>query len=166
MKRYIRWYHPILFGIIPVFALFQINFTQINPEEVIRPLVLCILFAILSLVFINLLIKNPDRAALITSLFICLVYSYGHIYNTFENQTVSGFLFGRHRIMIVLWLGFFIFGMWLIKQKLKNPTPLNNYLNIVGLILIGQFRSCRLVFPPITNREINRFPSKDLIRKN
>jgi hypothetical protein len=69
--------------------------------------------------------------------FICLIYSYGHVYNRFENQVVFGFPIGRHRIMIFLWLGFLSIGAWIILKKIKNPIPLNGYLNIVGLILIS-----------------------------
>lgn len=137
MKPYLHLYHPILFGIIPVLALFQINFTQIKPNEIIRPFILSIFFAILSLLLINLLIKNPEKAALISTLFICLVYSYGHVYNRFENQAVFGFSIGRHRIMTFLWLGVLLIGAWIILKKIKNPVFLNGYLNTIGLILIS-----------------------------
>jgi hypothetical protein len=137
MKPYLRWYHPILFGIIPVLTLFQVNFTQVSPEVLVRPIILSALFALISLLVINTLIKNIDDAALITTFFIFMVYSYGHIYNKIENQEFFGFLIGRHRIMIIVWFIIIALGIWLIRKKLKTPYQLNRYLNVVGLVFIA-----------------------------
>lgn len=137
MKQYFRWYHPFLFGIIPVLSIFQVNFTQVSPEEVLRPLILSFLFALLSVLLINILISNIAKAALITTLLFCLIYSYGHVYNNIENQELFGLLIGRHRILLSVWIFVFALSTWLILKKLRNPFPLNRYLNVVGLILIG-----------------------------
>jgi hypothetical protein len=141
------WYfHPILFGIYPIVALLAANISQIRPEAAIRSFIISAVLAIVLYGFALLLIRNRSVAAIFSTFFFLLFYSYGHIYQLIEGKLVGGFDIGRHRFLGIVWLLLFAAGAWLIFQKAKKADTFNSLLNTVSIILmvlplfqIGQF---------------------------
>src|SRR4030066_609807 len=73
--------HPFLFAVFPVLFLYSHNIREILPDVVIKPLIAVIILTVILVVILNFLIKNQEKAALLSSLFIVLFFSYGHVAN-------------------------------------------------------------------------------------
>src|SRR5512133_3684196 len=141
------WYfHPILFGIYPIVALLAANISQIRPEAAIRSFIISAVLAVVLYGLALLLIRNRSLAAIFSTFFFLLFFSYGHIYQLIEGKVVGGLDIGRHRFLGTVWLLLFAAGTWLIFQKAKKADIFNSLLNTVSIILmvlplfqIGQF---------------------------
>lgn len=129
-------FHPILFGIFPLISLFASNVNQARPELAYRSFIYSFLGGVLLFLILRLVIKDTPRAALLSTLFIILFYSYGQIYGELEKNTVLGLSLGHHRLMAPLWaILFFAVGWWIIKKG-KNTWQLNTLLNAVSVFVL------------------------------
>src|SRR4026208_2332700 len=75
----IPWY-PIVFGAYPVLALLAFNIGQIKIEAGSRTLLVCIALAASLFLLLKLLLRNWHRAAFLSSLWMALFFSYGHVH--------------------------------------------------------------------------------------
>jgi hypothetical protein len=130
------FFHPIVIGIYPVLYLLAININQVQPLSALRAGLICLAGCLLLYGLIWLFLRNWDRTALFSSLVLILFYSYGHIYKLIEGKSWLGFVYGKHRFLIVLWLVLFLAGAWSILKKIKPRNPLNQVLNLASVVLI------------------------------
>jgi len=70
---------PFLLSIQPVLQLFVINLGELDFSEILRPLLLSLLFAGLVFGLTNLLLRHPQKASLVASLFIFLLFLFGDL---------------------------------------------------------------------------------------
>ena len=75
----IPW-HPIAISAYPVLALLATNVGQAKPSAVSRPLLVCIALAGVIFILLRLLFHDWNRAAFLTTLWVVLFFSYGHLY--------------------------------------------------------------------------------------
>ena len=75
----IPWYF-LVFSAYPVLALLASNIGQVKAGSVWRPLLVSILFGGLLFLLLRLLLRDSYRAAFLTTLWMALFFSYGHIY--------------------------------------------------------------------------------------
>ncbi len=75
----IPWYFLVL-GAYPVLALLATNVGQVKAGSGWRPLVLSVLLSGLLFMLLRWFIKDVYRAAFLTTLWMALFFSYGHIY--------------------------------------------------------------------------------------
>lgn len=127
---------PFLLGIYPVFALIAHNATEMPLLDGIRPLILSIILTFFIYITLLLLIRNPIKTALITSLFLILFYSYGHINLLSRNWTIFNLSLGRHRVLAPLYLCILLVVTWLILVTKRNLSTLTRFLNAFGIILL------------------------------
>lgn len=73
------WY-PVVFAAYPVLALLSFNIGQVKVEAGWRPLLVSVLAGGLLLVLLRFRLHDGDRAAFLTTLWLALFFSYGHIY--------------------------------------------------------------------------------------
>jgi hypothetical protein len=130
--------HPFLFAIYPVLALLAHNMDQLRPETTYRSIAISLAGgALLYFVFIQILRKKTYRpAALLTSLWLLLFWSYGQIYELIEGHSIFGWVYGKHRYLAIVWALLLAVGTFLIVKKLKHTKTLTTVLNIAGLVLI------------------------------
>jgi hypothetical protein len=137
MKKLESWLlHPFLFGIFPVLAMLAYNISQIGPMFAIRPLLISLTLTLISFIFYRFLLKDDQRAAIATSFFLLLFFTYGHVFNFTQNMTIGGMAISKVRYLGTLWLVLFVGGNWLIIWKIRNPRAWTFPLNGVGLILV------------------------------
>jgi len=130
------FYHPFCFAIYPVVALLAINIREVRAWVAIIPLVAALTGAAVILGLLRLLLKDWHRAALVTSFFLLLFFTYGHVYRLFENTGILGVMIGRHWILIPVYLILWLAGLWLIFKVLKNLADANLILNVFGITLV------------------------------
>lgn len=155
MNRYSIIVHPILMGLYAVVALAANNIDQINIEDPLRSLFLALSISILVWAVYYLICRNLHLSALLCTLTLFLVFSYGHVYQLLESQGVWDLEIGRHRYLAPIWLLLYLGGVWLILRLKEHVENLTKYLNIFFLIV--------LVFPiaNIVNYKIQQEKTDD-----
>lgn len=75
----VPWY-PLVLSMYPALALLSANIGQVKVGAGWRPLVVSVLLAMLLFGLLSLILRNSDRAAFLSTLFMVLFFSYGHVY--------------------------------------------------------------------------------------
>jgi hypothetical protein len=125
--------HP-LFVAYPVLAA-GININEVEPAVLCRPLIVLLLAAVL-LALLGLFSRDWHRAALLLSIFIFLFFTYGHAYGYLKKIEIGGFILGRHRQMLPLWLGLGALAAWWVMRKLRTPGAVTPVLNLLSIFLL------------------------------
>jgi hypothetical protein len=81
----IPWYF-IVFSTYPVLSLLASNIGQVRLGSGLRSLVFSILFGGLFFLVLRLILKDAYRAAFLSTLWMALFFSYGHVYTTLINK--------------------------------------------------------------------------------
>jgi hypothetical protein len=135
-------FHPILFGIFPVLALFESNMSFTSIWEIILPSIIIISMIIPIWIFLKIIIKNNQKSAFIISLSLILFFIYGPIFFAIDDVAINGEDIGRHRYLMIPFLGIWIIGItFLIKTKkeIRNMTTISNFMSliIIGVMLLS-----------------------------
>ena len=85
---------------------------------------------------LQFILRDGKRAALLTTLFLILFYSYGHVYNLLKGVQLGGVFLFRHRTLIPAWIALLALGTWWALRKSANITPVTYTLNSVGFFLL------------------------------
>jgi hypothetical protein len=128
--------HPIFFTAYPVLALVGVNINEVEPAVLWRPLFVLLLGAAILLILFGLVSKDWHRAALLLSMFIFLFFTYGHVYGYLKKIEIAGFIPGRHRQMLPLWLGLGAFATWWVMRRLRHPARFTPTLNLLSIFLL------------------------------
>jgi len=129
-------FHPILFGIYPVLALYYFNREETLFFSIWRALTFSLAISVLLYILARIFFKKWEKAALAASLVVLLFFTYGHVYNMIENISVGGVILGRHRYFLPFWFGLLVLIMVLIKTERFNTQGVTNTLNTIALTLI------------------------------
>ncbi len=89
--------HPILMGLYIVIALAANNVDQISIEDPLRSLFVVLFISVLVWAVYYLIFRNLRLSALLCTLTLFLVFSYGHVYQLLEGQELWDLDIGRHR---------------------------------------------------------------------
>jgi hypothetical protein len=73
------WY-PFVFSIYPVMALLAENVGQVKLETGLRPALVSLLLAVVLFGLFFLFLRNVYRAAFLATLWLVLIFSYGHLH--------------------------------------------------------------------------------------
>ncbi len=134
--RYFPW-HPVLFAVFPALALLAHNISEISFNNAIRSLIIVILVTLMLVVSLYFLIKDWNKATVISTIALVLFFSYGHVYNILEPITLAGINIGRHRILTPVYLAILGISAWRavkFKNDLRSITQALNILSIALLI--------------------------------
>ena len=77
-----KWFgiHPLLFAIFPILFLFSHNIKEMSFGDTIRPIVIVVSFTFLLWLLLIVIIRDMRKAAIVTSIFLLLFFSYGHLW--------------------------------------------------------------------------------------
>jgi hypothetical protein len=129
-------FHPFLFGIYAVLAMLAHNIGQVEVTSACRSLVVIPLGTVIFLFLLRLTLKDWFKASIITSLFVVLFFSFGHVYTALENVYVFGESLGRYRYLGPLWITLALLGTWWTLRKRRDLIVINQALNIVAIIAL------------------------------
>ena len=127
--------YPILFALFPALALLATNIGQVRLDAVVRPLVVSFVVAVLLYGFLWAVLRDRNRAALLTTVMLLLFFSYGHVYELLKGSTFLGLSIGRHRVLFPIWVILVIAGTWAIARQ-KVPEAFTSGLSLVFSIVI------------------------------
>lgn len=131
-------FHPFLWAIYPILALLAHNISQLYPWMVYRSLVLSLLAAGILFLAFRLILRNWHKAALLVSLLMLLLLSYGHIYNLVEQVSILGINIGRHRYLIgamLLLIAALLVWLTVTRSDLRSVTQAVNLIAILLLVM-------------------------------
>ena len=125
----VPWY-PLILSIYPVLALLAANAGQVKPEAAWRPLLLCVGITAMLFVLLRLVFHDWQRAAFLTTLWLVLFFSYGHI-QILLTAKFSKFDFSRW--LLIAWFLLAVAAVLLAKRKAPSPVALN--VIALGLVI-------------------------------
>ncbi len=122
--------HPFLFALFPIFFLAVQNADDVMFSDIVPWLVLSLLMAALLMLIFWFPIRNMRKAALLSSLFLILFFSYGHVAGVSEEPLI------RHRYLLGLWTLLFFFCSTAILKVRGSFRILTDMLNGTGCLLV------------------------------
>lgn len=139
MRRLLDWlpFGTILAAIYPVVAILAVNIGQVRPTIAVRPLVISVASALVALLVINLVVRDVDKAGLLTTWAAVLFFAYGHAYNALRAIHVGETSPGRHRYLVPLWIILYGIGSWLILRRIGRVREWNARSAYVFLVALA-----------------------------
>ena len=125
--------HPILIAIYPVFFVYSQNIHLILIQGIIFPTLIILGITIAIWAVIKSILKNARKSALLTSLYVFLFFSYGHVFNVLESNSTQEYSVLIHAFLLITYAFVVVFTTYsLVKThtKLNNITTLTNVISI------------------------------------
>lgn len=136
MKKASILLHPYLFASYPVLFMFAHNIKSLRISDLFLPLIVVLISTFLIFQFSNIFIKNKIRSSLITSLFVFIVLSYGHVFDFLRTTPIDYYLKGKQTpVFITALLIIILFSLFILKRT-SDLIRTNSILNRIGLILL------------------------------
>lgn len=132
-QKFTQWpWYPLLAGIYPVLALYAGNVNEVRLDAVARPLLIYLAGTLILLGLFRLLLRDWHRAAIVTSLWVLLFSSYGHI----ETILTTKHMMPPAPILSVVWVVLMILVFTLTINSRINFASASRWLNLVGLVML------------------------------
>jgi hypothetical protein len=125
--------HPIAFAVYPVLALLASNIEETRPSAALRPLVASLAIVLILLLLLQGILRNGTKAAILASIAVVAVFTYGHFYGVLKQVPFPGPAFARHRYLVPA-LTFAVVGAgWVITRTTSRLAPLRGALVVAAL---------------------------------
>ena len=113
---------PILFAIYPVLFLYSRNTEQFPISVTFLPAIITVVFAVVAWSILAWLLGSGAKSSLVVSLFLGLMFSYGHAVTIVGNPHfyVLGIHIGHNKILIPIWTLLMVLGFWLAARSRGN----------------------------------------------
>ena len=137
-KKKRRIFHPFLVAVFPILIIYSQNIGRVNFEDLILPIILVLIFSIVLYYTLKIILKNPFKSALIVTIILILLFSYGHVYYLLNDVSIDGFDIGRNLYLIPafgLALGILIFFTIRAGRVFDNATSIINVVSIVFIMV-------------------------------
>ncbi len=129
-------FHPILLSIYPILFLYSNNINLVNIQQLYFPVLWSVIGATILWLLLNLLLKNPYKSSIITSVISVLFFSYGHIIrvlNSFPENTLG---IGSDLYLFINYIIIIFIVVYFIVKFLKIISLVTGFLNFFSLVLI------------------------------
>lgn len=135
-SRLVKVLHPFLLAVFPFLFFLQQNPMELSVSQIVVPLAMTL--GITGIVLINsyLLLKNPYKAAVVTSFLLVIFFSYGYVYDALLGISIAGMDIGRARYVLPAYGIIFILGIGLLIFTQRRLRTLSKFLNVVALVLV------------------------------
>jgi hypothetical protein len=126
-------FHPYLFGLFPIFFLFSQNIGQGEVQfiDIIVPSLVILCFAFIFSVFFSAILKEKHAGAILSSIFLLYLLSYGHGY-----AVLNKYFNVQHRFLLIESLALLFLSAYLIVRKKKKMAKATGLLNIFAVSLL------------------------------
>jgi len=137
-KKRVKIFHPFLVAIFPILIIYSQNIGRVEFEDLFLPLVLLIGFSVGLFYLIKLILKNPYKSALIVTILLIILFSYGHIYYLLSDISLDGFDLGRNRYLLPIFGLSLVVGIYFVvraKRIFDNATSILNVISVVFVLV-------------------------------
>lgn len=128
--------HPVLFAIFFVVFLYEHNIQLVQSQDLILPLLISILLSVLIWIGLRFIIKNNKKTALIASLIVFVMFSYGHVFILIDDYSINEIDVGKHRFLIIPYGIFSFVGIFYIIRTKGSLQNANIIANIISITII------------------------------
>jgi len=125
-------FHPFLFAICPVLFLYSYNIDKTPFIQILRPLLITIIFTCILWLIPAFIFKDEHKTGLIVSIFFVIFFSYTHIYNSLYSVKIN---INEIYFSLIVLVVFIIFSYFIIRIK-KNLCNFNKILNVISITLV------------------------------
>lgn len=137
MKRNLQpfpWY-VILFAIYPPLALLARNIGEVESGVAYRALFVSAFASVLSVLILYFVFRDWSRAGILTVLWLCAFFFYGHIFRYIKGLEINDLVVGRHTYFMPVWLVLFLGLTWFtFRGSWRNGF--GPVLSTMGVVLI------------------------------
>ncbi len=131
-------YHPFLFSVYPVLFLFARNIDELGIADLVRPIIAVVVLAFVTLTLTHIVVGRREKASLIASVLLLMVFMYGHVLEGVRGKTLAGYVVGKGAVIMPLWVlttvAVVVF-VWRAKDELLAVSRLANSLSLLLVIL-------------------------------
>ncbi len=132
-----RWFaapwYSFVFSMYPVLALLSANVGQVEPSAGVRVLLASIAFGALLYLVFWLFLRQAHRAAFLSTLWMALFFSYGHVYNLINEKYPD---FNLAPWLLTGWAGLALAAIWWAARPKLGFASAASGLNLVTLGLV------------------------------
>lgn len=128
--------YPFLFAVFPILFLFAHNAGKVSFPEILLPTAVALGFTALLFLSFMLILKDRQKAGIITLILLALFFFYGHILSLIQGLKIGDILIARSIFLMPLLGILFICMAYFIIRTGKDLHNLTNILNIVALFLV------------------------------
>ena len=128
------WFAPFLLSIQPVLHLFAINVAELNFSEILRPLLVSLVFGCIVLALAYLFLRDGRRASFVTSLFLFFFFLFGDIAVWTSKTFVVGAVWANLATLALATVLMAI-AIWLVQNRIKDIASANLYFNLLAVLL-------------------------------
>jgi hypothetical protein len=130
-------FHPLLAGLFPALSLMAHNIDQVKPNVALRSLAFSFIAAAALFLLLRLLVRDWKRAAVLATIALAWLGSYGQIYNAIKHVQIAGLVVGRHGFLLPLWLLTLALALGWAAKKLKDTPGMTLALNGITILLVA-----------------------------
>ena len=128
------WFAPFLLSVQPVLHLFSINVSELNFSEILRPLLVSLLFGCIVLSIAYLFLRDWHRAGLAVSLFLFLFFLFGDV-AVWSSKTLTLGPARANLVTLLLVTVIMTVWIWLVRNRIKDIASANLYFNLLAALL-------------------------------
>ncbi len=135
--------HPFLLAVFPFLFVLAHNAGQVvrNDVQFLLSSALVTLISVAVAWFsINKIIKDRSKSALIVSLLLILIFSYGHFGSFLESvwpeNAIENVEIGYRKLLLSVWLLVLGAGVFFVARRLKDPSGLVRAANAFSMVLV------------------------------
>jgi len=129
-------WQPVLLALYAPLELGAHNIGQIPLSSIYRSVILSGILGIIILLICWACVRNWQVAGITATVILIFFLTYGHLYNYLEGLEIGGFLVGRHRYLVVLWLTLAVLGVWWAVRNSGKYPSITTTLNLIAAILV------------------------------
>jgi hypothetical protein len=126
--------HPIIFSIYPVLFIFSRNVTQLDPIDLLLPVMALLLLGLAIWLLARVLLGDDDKAALVTSFSMFMLTAFENLYHVFKIASGWPTLDRPHALL--LWLVLYLGGMFIICSARKWIIASTRFINVLAVFLL------------------------------
>ena len=133
MKKKLLNGFPFLLAAYPIIALRGQNLEFVAFPAIVRPLLLSFIITSSFFLLFRVVLKEWEKASLMTTLVITLFFIYGHVYTYFQTKFTD--LIRHSYIVIAFSLLFLLIGVWILYAR--RTLAIRQFFTVFSLILLA-----------------------------
>ena len=144
-------FYLLFFSLFPTLSLMGVNIGEATIDNVVRPVVISLLFTLFIFLITLIVVRNINLAGVIALILLIDFFSYGHVFTFLDNFRPLGVRFSRNSILLPTYMILTIFVISWVIRKQNKVISIIPYLNLFTFFL--------LLFPAF---QIIKFAGEDL----
>ena len=128
--------HPFFISLFPVLTLLAHNINQVKPPVALRSLAVSFVGGAALFLLLRLLCRDWKRSAILATVLLAWIFSYGQLYSAVKYVQIAGFLVGRHGFLFPVWLLTLVLVMVWAARKLKDTAAATLAFNVITFALL------------------------------